>query len=97
MTDIAVDAADKMADLDSVLAEDGGGISAAMNAAVGGLAGLANGLQEIVGTEAGVDDDVTSSAVEDMAASGVDGLELDAFMEVLTNVLVNILKLLPFF
>ena len=41
------------------------------NSIVGGLAGLANRIQEMVGTEAEVDDDVAGSALEDLAELGV--------------------------
>ena len=86
------DIADGMTDLDSVLSEDAS--SGALNAIVGGLAGLANGIQEMVGTEAEVDDDVAGSALEDLAAGGLDGFEWEAFLQIVKSVLVAILEVI---
>ena len=86
------DIADGMTDLDSVLSEDAS--SGALNAIVGGLAGLANGIQEMVGTEAEVDDDVAGSALEDFAAGGLDGFEWEAFLQIVKSVLVAILEVI---
>ena len=87
-------ASDKLTELDSVLAEDGGSVPAVINAIVGGLAGLANGLQESIGADVEVDDDVVGSGLEDMAAGGVDGFELEAVLEILRNIIVGILELI---
>ena len=86
------DIADGMTDLDSVLSEDAS--SGALNAIVGGLAGLANGIQEMVGTEAEVDDDVAGSALEDLAAGGLDGFEWEAFLQIVKSVLLAILEVI---
>ena len=83
---------DSIADLDSILSEEGP--PGLLNAMVGGLAGLANGLNEMVGADAEVDDDLAGSALEDLAAGGVDGFELEAFFEVVKSVLVGILELI---
>lgn len=64
------------------------------NAIVGGLAGLANRIQEMVGTEAEVDDDVAGSALEDLAAGGLDGFEWEAFLQIVKSVLVAILEVI---
>jgi hypothetical protein len=64
------------------------------NAIIGGLAGLANRTQEMVGTEAEVDDDVAGSALEDLAAGGLDGFEWDAFLQIVKSVLVAILEVI---
>lgn len=90
------DMADGVTDLDSILMDDGG-TSGLMNVVVGGLASLARGLEGIAGTEgAEIDDDVTGSALEDLAAGGMDGFELDAMIELAKSIVVGILKLLPF-
>ena len=83
---------DSIADFDSILSEEGP--PGLINAMVGGLAGLANGLNEMVGADAEVDDDLAGSALEDLAAGGVDGFELEAFFEVVKSVLVGILELI---
>ena len=79
-----------------------------MNGIVGGLAGLANKLNDLnenLGTEAAteaveVDEDavtdVAGSALEDLAGAGVEGFEVEAIMEAIRNVIVAILELLPF-
>lgn len=91
------DIADSVTDLDSVLAEDGGAASGLINAIVGGLAGLANGIQELGGTEgAEIDDDVAGSALEDLAAGGMDGFELEAILELIKSIVIGILELIPF-
>ena len=66
------------------------------NAIVGGLAGLANRIQEMVGTEAEVDDDVAGSALEDLAAGGLDGFEFEweAFLQIVKSVRVAILEVI---
>ncbi|KAL7549668.1 hypothetical protein ACHAWF_016965, partial [Thalassiosira exigua] len=88
------DAADGVTDsLDSILSSEGAA-SGALNALAGRLAGMANGLQAIIGTDAEIDDDVAGSALEDIAASGVDGFEMEAFFEVVRSVLVGILELI---
>jgi ubiquinol oxidase len=74
--------ADGLSDLDSVLAEDNG----IFNAAVGGLAGLANGISELFGTEAEIiDDDVSGSTLENIATGGLDGFELDTLENIATG------------
>ncbi|KAL3759867.1 hypothetical protein ACHAWU_007611 [Discostella pseudostelligera] len=82
------DVADSMPDLDSILAE--GGTFGFLNGIVGGLAGLSNGWQELVGTEAEIDDDVTGSALEDMAAGG----ELETMFEFVKSVVIGLLELI---
>ena len=47
-------------------------------------------LQELVGTEAEIDDDVTGSAIEDMAAGG----ELETMFEFLKSVVVGLIELI---
>eukprot|EP00585_Thalassiosira_rotula_P012442 CAMPEP_0196131836 /NCGR_PEP_ID=MMETSP0910-20130528/1674_1 /TAXON_ID=49265 /ORGANISM="Thalassiosira rotula, Strain GSO102" /LENGTH=637 /DNA_ID=CAMNT_0041391349 /DNA_START=317 /DNA_END=2230 /DNA_ORIENTATION=+ len=90
------DMADGVPDLDSILLDDGG-TSGVMNAVVGGLASLDRGLEGIVGAEGvEIDDDVTGSALEDLAAGGMDGFELDAIIELAKSIIVGILKVLPF-
>lgn len=81
--------ADGMTDLDSILTEDGS-LGAAV---VGGLAGLANGLQELFGAEAEVvDDDVTGSTLENIAASGIDGFEMESILELVKSIILGILE-----
>eukprot|EP00578_Thalassiosira_sp_NH16_P005612 CAMPEP_0181137874 /NCGR_PEP_ID=MMETSP1071-20121207/33932_1 /TAXON_ID=35127 /ORGANISM="Thalassiosira sp., Strain NH16" /LENGTH=604 /DNA_ID=CAMNT_0023224645 /DNA_START=181 /DNA_END=1995 /DNA_ORIENTATION=+ len=87
------DVAEGMTDLDSILSEEGA--SGLLNAIVGGLAGLSSGLQEIIGVEgAEIDDDVAGSAVEDFAAGGLDGFELETFFELVKSILVGIVELI---
>ncbi|KAL7441714.1 hypothetical protein ACHAXH_004752 [Discostella pseudostelligera] len=82
------DVADSMPDLDSILAE--GGTFGFLNGIVAGLAGLSNGWQELVGTEAEIDDDVTGSALEDMAAGG----ELETMFEFVKSVVIGLVELI---
>lgn len=88
-------ASDKITELDSVLTEDSGAVPATFNAVVRGLAGLSNGLQETIGAESvEIDDDLASSGLEDIARSGVDGFELESFLEIMRNVVVGILEII---
>lgn len=87
------DLADGVPDLDSILSE-GGATSGLINTFVGGLAGLVNGLQELVGADAEFDEDAAGSALEDAAAGGLDGFELEAFLELVRSILVGILELI---
>jgi len=89
------DIADSMTDLDSILTEESS--SGLMNAVVAGLAGLTNGFQEMVGIGAEdveIDDDVVGSGLEDMAAGGMDGFELEGIIELVKSILVGILELI---
>jgi len=83
--------ADGLSDLDSVLAEDNG----IFNAAVGGLAGLANGISELFGTEAEIiDDDVSGSTLENIATGGLDGFELESIIELVKNIILGIIEII---
>lgn len=83
--------ADGLSDLDSVLAEDNG----IFNAAVGGLAGLANGISELFGTEAEIiDDDVSGSTLENIATGGLDGFELESIIELVRNIILSIIEII---
>lgn len=78
-------------ELDSILAEDNG----IFNAAVGGLAGLANGISELFGTEAEIiDDDVSGSALENIATGGFDGFELESIIELVRSIILGIIELI---
>ena len=44
-----------------------------------------------------IDDDVAGSALEDLAAGGIDGLEADAVLELVKSIAIGILELIPFF
>lgn len=88
------DMADGMVDLDSIVSEDGGGASNLVNAIAAGVTGLSNGL---AGTEgADIDDDIAGSAVEDLAAGGIDGFELETLLELIKSIVIGILELIPF-
>lgn len=83
--------ADGLSDLDSVLSEDNG----IFNAAVGGLAGLANGISELFGTEAEIiDDDVSGSTLENIATGGLDGFELESMIELVRSIVLGIIELI---
>lgn len=84
--------ADSISDLDSILAQDGS--SGPLKAIVGGLAGWVNTLQEMVGADAEFDDDVAGSALEDLAAGGVDGFEFETFLELVRGIVVGIVELI---
>lgn len=87
------DITDGVKDLDSILAEDGA--PGFLNAIGGRLAGLANEIQGLVTTEgAEIDDDVTGSTLEDLAAGGMDGLEADAMLELVKSIALGILELI---
>ncbi len=104
--DVAVDGL--TSELDQILTDTSSDAPGIMNGIVGGLAGLANKLNDLnenLGTEAAteaveVDEDavtdVAGSALEDLAGAGVEGLEVEAIMEAIRNVIVAILELLPF-
>lgn len=78
-------------ELDSILAEDNG----LFNAAVGGLAGLANGISELFGTEAEIiDDDVSGSTLENIATGGLDGFELESIIELVRSIILGIIELI---
>ena len=80
---------DGIPDLDSILAEDNG----VFNAALGGLAGLVNGLNELFGTEAEIiDDDVSGSTLENIAAGGLDGFELESIIELVKSIILGIIE-----
>ena len=91
------DLADGAADLDSVLTETASGDASLMNGVVGGLAGLANGIRELTGLDPELDEDAADaagSAIEDVAAGGLDGLELEGVIEIVRNIAVGILELI---
>ena len=86
-------------DLDSVLSESAKESSSIVDGVLGGLAGLANGLNRRAGgLEAELDEDVAEaagSALDEMAGSGVsEGLELEAVLEAIKNVFIGILELI---
>lgn len=93
------DLADSVPDLDAILSESGsvGAASNFMNGLISGFAGLANGWQEVTGADPEFDEDLTdaaSSAVEDIAAGGLDGLEVDGLIEIVKSVVLGILELI---
>lgn len=93
------DLADSVPDLDAILSESGSGGAASnfMNGLISGFAGLANGWQEVTGADPEFDEDLTdaaSSAVEDIAAGGLDGLEVDGLIEIVKSVVLGILELI---
>jgi ubiquinol oxidase len=88
-------------DLDQVLTDTSSDAPGIINGIVGGLAGLANGLNEAGGESAvEVDEDAitdtASSALEDMAAGGMEGFEFEAIMDTIRSIIVAILELTPF-
>ena len=88
-------------DLDQVLTDTSSDAPGIINGSVGGLAGLANGLNEVGGESAvEVDEDAitdtASSALEDMAAGGMEGFEFEAIMDTIRSIIVAILELTPF-
>jgi hypothetical protein len=88
-------------DLDQVLTDTSSDAPGIINGIVGGLAGLANGLNEVGGESAvEVDEDAitdtASSALEDMAAGGMEGFEFEAIMDTIRSIIVAILELTPF-
>lgn len=88
------DIAHSMSELDSILTESSSGL---MDAIVNGLAGMTNGFQEIVGIGAEdveIDDDVVGSGLEDMAAGGMDGFELEGIIELVKSILLGIVELI---
>lgn len=91
------DLADSAPDLDSVISEASSeGASNLLNGFVGGLAGLANGIRELTGLDELDEDaaDAASSSLEDVAAGGLDGLEIEGILEVVKNIAVGILELI---
>jgi hypothetical protein len=50
--------------------------------------------QELFGTEAAVDDDLSGSALEDVVASGMDGFELESIFELVKSIVVGILEII---
>jgi len=85
--------ADSISDLDTVLAESDS--SEIYNSIVGGFVGLGNAFQGLLGNEgAEVDEDFAGTALEDLAAGGVDGFELEAFLELLRSIAIGILELI---
>ena len=88
-------------ELDQVLTDTSSDAPGIINGVIGGLAGLANGLNEVGGESAvEVDEDAitdtASSALEDMAAGGMEGFEFEAIMDTIRSIIVAILELTPF-
>merc|ERR1712070_504008 len=108
--DVAVDGLlnEMTSELDQILTDSSSDAPGLMNGIVGGLAGLANRLNDMnekgLGSEATeaveIDEDavtdIAGSALEDMAGAGVEGFEIEAVLEAIRNVIVAILELLPF-
>jgi len=107
--DVAVDGLTEMtSELDQILTDSSSDAPGIVNGIVGGLAGLANRLndlnEEVLGAEATeaveVDEnavtDLAGSAMEDMAGAGLEGFEVEAILEAIRNVIVAILELIPF-
>jgi len=94
-------------ELDQILTDSSSDAPGIMNGIVGGLAGLANRLNDLnekgLGSEATeaveVDEnaitDVAGSALEDVAG-GLEGFEMEAIVDAIRNVIVAILELIPF-
>lgn len=108
--DVAVDGLlnEMTSELDQILTDSSSDAPGIMNGIVGGLAGLANRLNDMnekgLGSEATeaveIDEDAVTdmagSALEDMAGAGVEGFEIEAVLEAIRNVIVAILELIPF-
>jgi len=107
--DVAVDGLTEMtSELDQILTDSSSDAPGIVNGIVGGLAGLANRLNDFneggLGAEATeaveVDEnavtDLAGSAMEDMAGAGLEGFEVEAILEAIRNVIVAILELIPF-
>jgi len=107
--DVAVDGLTEMtSELDQILTDSSSDAPGIVNGIVGGLAGLANRLNDLneegLGAEATeaveVDEnavtDLAGSAMEDMAGAGLEGFEVEAILEAIRNVIVAILELIPF-
>ena len=91
------DLSDGAADLDSVLTEASADDSSIVNGVVGGLAGLANGIKEITGLDPEIDEDAADAAgtaLEDIAAGGLDGFELEGLIEIIRSIAVGILEII---
>ena len=91
------DLADGAADLDSVLTEASASDGSIMNGVVGGLAGLANGIRELTGMDPELDEDAADAAgtaLEDVAAGGLDGFELESLIEIIRSIVVGILEII---
>lgn len=92
------DMADTAPDLDAVI-ESGGNDISFINGIVGGLAGMVNGIKEVTGMDPELDEDaadIAGSALEDVAAGGLDGFEMEGLVEVLRNIAVGILEIIGF-
>lgn len=100
-------ASEMTSELDQILTDSSSDAPGIMNGIVGGLAGLANRLNDLnekgLGSEATeaveVDEnaitDVAGSALEDVAG-GLEGFEMEAIVDAIRNVIVAILELIPF-
>jgi len=100
-------ASEMTSELDQILTDSSSDAPGIMNGIVGGLAGLANRLNDLNGKGLGseateaveVDEnavtDVAGSALEDVAG-GLEGFEMEAIVDAIRNVIVAILELIPF-
>ena len=91
------DLADTATDLDAVITESGGNDISFINGIVGGLAGMANGIKEVTGMDPELDEDaadIAGSALEDVAAGGLDGFEMEGLIEILRSIAVGILEII---
>ncbi|KAK1733878.1 ubiquinol oxidase [Skeletonema marinoi] len=83
--DVAVDGLTEMtSELDQILTDSSSDAPGIVNGIVGGLAGLANRLNDL------------NEGDWDMAGAGLEGFEVEAILQAIRNVIVAILELIPF-